>query len=99
MCIADAKKTMSARLEAIERGERRVNFKLRDWIFSRQGAWGEPIPIIYFNGEVQPDSDEQLPVQFPDSEGQLRRSLGRCSGLKIIGYKLSYLTFLIRTTL
>jgi leucyl-tRNA synthetase len=73
MCIADAKKTMSARLEAIERGERRVNFKLRDWIFSRQGVWGEPLPIIYFNGVAQPISDEQLPVQFPDSEGQLSK--------------------------
>ncbi len=57
--------------ELVESGmaEKKVNYKLRDWIFSRQRYWGEPIPIIYCEkcGEL-PVSEENLPVTLPDVE-------------------------------
>jgi leucyl-tRNA synthetase len=54
-------------LEAKGLGERKVNFRLRDWLLSRQRFWGCPIPIIYCpdHGAV-PVPDEQLPIVAPD---------------------------------
>ncbi len=53
-------------LEAEGKGERKVNFKLRDWLFSRQRYWGEPFPIVHTDdGEVLPLRPEHLPVALP----------------------------------
>ena len=47
MSVADAKKAITEYLTEKHIGEAKVNFKLRDWVFSRQRYWGEPIPIVH----------------------------------------------------
>ena len=67
--VADAKVKMVEFLKENGIGEEKVNFKLRDWVFSRQRYWGEPIPLVNCEkcGWVAvPES--QLPVELPDVE-------------------------------
>jgi len=67
MNIADAKKAIISKLEELGAGKAKVNFKLRDWIFSRQRYWGEPIPIVFLtNGETYPLSKDELPLTLPE---------------------------------
>ncbi len=63
----DAIEKMIAFLEERKLGERAINFKLRDWIFSRQRYWGEPIPLIHCEkcGTV-PVPEDQLPLLLPE---------------------------------
>ena len=67
--VADAKRKMIEYLEANGLGEEKVNFKLRDWVFSRQRYWGEPIPVVNCDkcGWVAVPED-QLPLELPDVE-------------------------------
>lgn len=61
---------ISAMLEFLEKnkcGKKQVNYKMRDWIFSRQRFWGEPIPMIYCEKcGWQPMNEEDLPLLLPD---------------------------------
>ena len=47
-------------------GRKAVNYKLRDWIFSRQRYWGEPIPLVHCGETIVPVPEEQLPLRLPD---------------------------------
>jgi leucyl-tRNA synthetase len=49
-------------------GKKTVNFKLRDWLFSRQRYWGEPFPIIWRNGRHEAIADSELPLLAPELE-------------------------------
>lgn len=50
-------------------GEKKINYKLRDWLFSRQRYWGEPFPLLkYEDGTVRCLDDDELPVLLPDVE-------------------------------
>jgi leucyl-tRNA synthetase len=63
----EAKKRMIAWLEEKELGRGKVNYKLRDWLFSRQRYWGEPIPIVHCaQCGLVPVPEDQLPVRLPD---------------------------------
>jgi len=67
--VKDSKKKMTDWLEENNLGKYAVNYKLHDWVFSRQRYWGEPIPIIHCEkcGTV-PVPEEQLPVTLPEVE-------------------------------
>ena len=49
-------------------GKKKVNYKLREWIFARQRYWGEPIPIVYLDDEMRALADEDLPLVLPELE-------------------------------
>ena len=70
--VKDAKEKMKDFLEEKGIGNRKVNFKLRDWVFSRQRYWGEPIPIIHCDkcGYVPLDESE-LPLELPEVESYM----------------------------
>ena len=66
--VQAAKAKMIAWLEEHEHGTRKINSKLRDWLFSRQRYWGEPFPILFVDGEPKTVQDSDLPVVLPDLE-------------------------------
>jgi leucyl-tRNA synthetase len=67
MAIDDAKKTMIGWLEEHGHGHGTVQFKLRDWLFSRQRYWGEPFPVVYDEaGTAIALPESMLPVELPE---------------------------------
>lgn len=62
----EAKEKMILWLEKNGKGRRKVNYKLRDWLFSRQRYWGEPFPIVWENGRHRALPESELPVLQPD---------------------------------
>jgi leucyl-tRNA synthetase len=66
---ADGIATMNEWLEANSNGEATINYKLRDWLFSRQRYWGEPFPIVYdTDGQPHAVPDSMLPVVLPETD-------------------------------
>ena len=67
--VKDAKSKIIEYLEQNKIGERKVNYKLRDWVFSRQRYWGEPIPMVYCEHcGWQPIDEKDLPLVLPEVE-------------------------------
>ncbi len=68
MEITEAKAKIIEWLEEQGAGTKAVNYKLRDWLFSRQRYWGEPFPIIHVDGEAQAVGYDELPLELPEVE-------------------------------
>jgi leucyl-tRNA synthetase len=64
----EAKTKIAAWLEEKQLGRGTINYKLRDWLFSRQRYWGEPFPVIWENGRHRALGENELPVVQPDME-------------------------------
>ncbi len=72
LTTVEFKKQIAAKLESEGRGERKINYKLRDWLFSRQRYWGEPFPILHeidaagnATGAIEPVAISELPLCLP----------------------------------
>ena len=67
LTTGEAKEHTVRWLEKSGRGRRKINYRLRDWVFSRQRYWGEPFPIVYDQqGRAYPISESHLPVRLPE---------------------------------
>ncbi|MDX2282737.1 MAG: leucine--tRNA ligase [Bacteroidia bacterium] len=68
MPMPEAIEAVISRLEAEGRGQRRINYKMRDAGFSRQRYWGEPFPIVYRDEVAYPLPESELPLMLPEVE-------------------------------
>jgi leucyl-tRNA synthetase len=68
LATPEAKKQITVWLEQKGLGKGTTNYKLRDWLFSRQRYWGEPFPIVWEDGQHRPLSEKELPLVPPDLE-------------------------------
>jgi leucyl-tRNA synthetase len=68
LSVLEAKEKMTSWLEEKGIGKRTVNYKLRDWLFSRQRYWGEPFPIIHTSDGPKLLPEDSLPVLLPEVE-------------------------------
>ncbi|MBR0301553.1 MAG: leucine--tRNA ligase [Bacilli bacterium] len=65
--IEEAKEAIIKKLEEMVAGHKKINYKLRDWIFSRQRYWGEPIPVVtYEDGTIEALQEKDLPLTLPE---------------------------------
>ncbi len=67
--VEEAQEKIIEWLEENGKGKRAVTYRLRDWVFSRQRYWGEPIPVLHLeDGTIRPLSEDELPLLLPDVE-------------------------------
>lgn len=76
LSVAEAIKTMNSHIEKEGLGKVKVNYRLRDAIFSRQRYWGEPFPIYYKEGIPTLVADDQLPLKLPEVDAFLPTETG-----------------------
>ena len=94
------KEAIPAAIDYVEKhgiGHRKVNYRLRDAIFSRQRYWGEPFPVYFKDGIATPMTLDQLPLQLPEVDKFLPTEtgeppLGRATGWTIDGYPIELST-------
>ena len=85
--VPDAIKMISDWLEETGKGRSAVNYKLRDWLFSRQRYWGEPIPILHDSDDnTVPVSEEELPVNLPQVESYQPTGTGESPLAKVTSW-------------
>ena len=89
----DAIGRITAWLERTGKGRAAVNYKLRDWLFSRQRYWGEPFPIVWVDGAPRALPEEMLPLRLPQTEEFRPRGTGEKPQSPLAG-----LTDWVRTT-
>ncbi len=79
----DAINKMIEFLETNKIGEKKINYRLREWIFARQRYWGEPIPIVIFeDGTTRALNDDELPLVLPELDNYAPSKKWRCSTCK-----------------
>lgn len=74
--IKAAKEKIIEWLEEQKLGQGNIQYKLRDWLFSRQRYWGEPIPIFHFEKETIPLAESDLPLELPEVENYVPSETG-----------------------
>ncbi|MCX6258525.1 MAG: class I tRNA ligase family protein [Bacteroidia bacterium] len=74
--VKDAIKRMTVELENKGIGKRKINFRMRDAIFSRQRYWGEPFPVYYKDGIAHLLNEDELPLQLPEIDAFLPTEKG-----------------------
>jgi len=72
----EATKKIIEELEKIGQGKGKINYRLRDAVFSRQRYWGEPFPVYYVNGMPQMIDEQHLPIELPEVEKYLPTETG-----------------------
>jgi len=76
--VDEFKRRITEKLESLGLGEGKVNYKLRDWLFSRQRYWGEPFPIVHTaDGGVHPVDPSELPLTLPHIDAYKPTADGR----------------------
>ena len=66
LTVEEAKKAITDKLVKMEVGKKKVNYRLREWIFARQRYWGEPVPVVHLeNGKTIAIPDSELPLVLP----------------------------------
>ena len=96
----DVKEAIPAAIDYVEKhgiGRRKINYRLRDAIFSRQRYWGEPFPMYFKDGIATPMSFDSLPLQLPEVDKFLPTEsgeppLGRAEGWTVDGYPIEMST-------
>ncbi|MBQ9318954.1 MAG: leucine--tRNA ligase [Bacilli bacterium] len=69
LTVEEAKEAITKKLESMGVGRRKVNYRIREWIFARQRYWGEPMPIVYLeDGSIHVLDDDELPLILPKLE-------------------------------